>query len=145
MSAMYKDAAPYMKTLFENWKTIFANNFSSFALGYDGKVGAKLLYADLSGKLLDVLDSAYKAIEKYETTDPNLYAAIKRRIDLEWLAPAKIALVDSKAIKDALGQKTRYENIRTKFKQIVAETDISAASEFKNIQSLIDEINSVTL
>lgn len=145
MSAMYKDAAPYMKTLFENWKTIFANNFSSFALGYDGKVGAKLLYADLSGKLLDVLDSAYKAIAKYENTDPNLYAAIKRRIDLEWLAPAKIALVDSNAIKDIADQKTRYENIRTKFKQIVEETGISAASEFKGIQSLIDEINSVTL
>ena len=114
-------------------------------MGYDGKVGAKLLYADLSGKLLDVLDSAYAAIEKYKTTDPNLYAAIKRRIDLEWLAPAKIALVDSNAIKDIAAQKTRYENIRTKFKQIVEETGISAASEFKGIQSLIDEINSVTL
>ena len=101
--------------------------------------------ADLSGKLLDVLDSAYKAIEKYETTDPNLYAAIKRRIDLEWLAPAKISLVDSNAIKGILSQKSRYEQIRTKFLKIVEETGISAASEFKEIQSLIDEINSVTL
>ena len=144
MSAMYKDAAPAMKELFTKWRSVFAERLSEYQRGYDGSIGANFSYSDVSG-MLDILDKAYAAIAQYETSDYELYKAIKRRIDLEWLSPAKIALVGSDAIKKVAAQKERYENIRKKFKEIVAETGISAASEFNDIQTLLDKINAVKL
>lgn len=144
MSAMYKDAAPAMKELFDKWRSVFSSRLSLYPLGYDGKIGANFTYDDISG-MLNILDNAYAAIAKYETADPELYAAIKRRIDLEWLSPAKIALVGSDKIKSVAEQKSRYESIRTKFKKIVSETGIAAASEFNDIKTLLDEIDSITI
>ena len=144
MTAMYKAAAPAMKELFDKWRNVFSNRLSSYSLGYDGVIGANFTYNDISG-MLDILDKAYASIAVYETDDPELYSAIKRRIDLEWLSPAKIALVGSDKIKSVAAQKSRYENIRTKFKTIVNETSIAAASEFDDIQTLLDKIDSITL
>ena len=144
LSAMYKDAAPAMKQLFEKWRSVFAEKLSGYSCGYDGVIGKNLVYTDVSG-MLDILDKAYAAIAKYETSDPELYKAIKRRIDLEWLSPAKMALIDSNAIKGVAAQKTRFENIRTKFKEIAAETGIAAASEFNDIQALINAIDAVVV
>lgn len=138
-----KAAAPAMKEYFNNWKTIFNQKMSAYSLGYDGKIGANFTYDDISRDLLDVLDKAYAAIEEYKTSDAELYATVKRRIDLEWLCPAKIALTAYEPMRKS--QPTRFSDIRTKFLGIVEETGISAASEFKDIQSLIDEINSITI
>lgn len=143
LNATYKAAAPAMKEYFDNWKTIFNQKMSAYSLGYDGKIGANFTYNDISLDLLDVLDKAYAAIAEYETSDAELYATLKRRIDLEWLCPAKIALTAYESMRTS--QPTRFSDIRTKFLGIVEETGISAASEFKDIQSLIDEINSITI
>lgn len=143
MNATYKAAAPSMKEYFNNWQTIFNQKMSAYSLGYDGKIGANFTYNDISRDLLDVLDKAYAAIEEYKTSDAELYATIKRRIDVEWLCPAKIALTGYESMRAS--QPTRFSAIRTKFLEIVEETGISAASEFKDIQTLIDEINSITV
>lgn len=144
MSAMYKDAAPAMRKLFDEQRRIFGERaIKDLALGSEAKyIGTKYTYSDVNG-LLTILDDAYAAIAKYETADPELYAAIKRRIDLEWLSPAKVALVGIDGIKK--NQKERYESIRTKFFAIVSETGIAAASEFNDIKTLLDEINSITI
>ena len=41
-----------------------------------------------------IFNAAYAAIEKYQTTNPELYTKLKKHIDMEYLSPLKFALVD---------------------------------------------------
>ena len=137
MNAMYKDAAADMKSLFGLCRTSFQENgLNVLVLGAE-KPGAKLTEACIR-QMFACLDDAYSAISKYETSDPELYAAIKARIDAEWLAPAKIALVD---LKESFRNAADYNEIRSKFLALVEETGITAASEFdKDMSALLSAV-----
>jgi hypothetical protein len=132
MTAMYGDAATAMTKLFNQWKSLYASELKSLSWG-DENPAAELSKAQVDG-LFDILDEAYATIAHYESTNPELYAKLKSHIDIEWLAPAKIACVELKWIYKLSGE---YSAISTKFKTLCQEFGITHLNEFTTIDSTL--------
>ena len=85
----FKDASSVMKQLFDEENTWFA--YLAEKYGYNGKVSYtenNLVIEEYWPKgllegWLGLIDEAYKAIEHYQKTDPNLYEKLRDRITLE--------------------------------------------------------------
>ena len=134
MSAMYADAADEMKTLFEKWKSIYASKLTGLVGSY-ANPASKLSKSDVDA-LFSILDTAYAAIAHYETTDPAKYAKLKAHIDMEWLAPAKLAVTGSFAWRYKLAGK--YDSIAAQFETLCKQFGIVALSEFDTIDATIE-------
>ena len=134
MEAMYMDAADEMKSLFAKWKSIYASRLSNVESA-NGKPASKLNKSDVDA-LFDILDSAYEAIAHYETTNPALYAKLKAHIDMEWLAPAKLAVTGSFAWRYKLSGD--YNTIASKFETLCDQFGIVALGERATIDSTIE-------
>jgi hypothetical protein len=133
MSAMYMDAADEMKTLFTKWKSIYASKLSNLASS-NTNPASKLAKSDIDA-LSDILDAAYEAIAHYEASNPALYAKLKAHIDMEWLAPAKLAVTGSFAWRYKLSG--TYNEIASKFETLCDQFGIVALSEFDTIDATI--------
>ena len=139
MNAMYADAADEMMTIFENWQSLYASELKGLALG-ETKPATNLSKSQVDN-MFALFDKAYAAIADYETTDAELYAKLKARIDMEWLAPAKIALVDLKSSYKYFNWGSyKYDDIAAQFKTIVNELGITAANEFENISTIVNAL-----
>ena len=125
LSAMYLDAADEMKTLFNKWRELYASKLSGLAGSYSD-LASKLSKENVD-ELLDILDDAYAAIAHYETSNPELYAKLKAHIDMEWLAPAKIALTGSNAWLYKLSGK--YNDMASKFETLCNQFGLVAEGE----------------
>ena len=134
MEAMYLDAADEMKSLFNKWKELYASKLSNLESS-NSNPASKLSKSDVDA-LLDILDTAYEAIAHYETSNPALYAKLKTHIDMEWLAPAKLAVTGSFAWRYKLSGK--YDDIASKFETLCDQFGIVALSEFNKIDATIE-------
>ncbi|MBQ8685739.1 MAG: DUF4838 domain-containing protein [Clostridia bacterium] len=87
-NAVYKDAAPMMLRILDEYKTWRAYTF--YELGVDGNIHTQPnethWNATLLNGWLDIYDEAYAAIEKYKATDKVLYDRIYNAINLETLS-----------------------------------------------------------
>ena len=140
MNAMYADAAEEMIAIFENWQSLYASELKDLGLGTENP--GKNLSKSQVDNMFALFDKAYAAIEGYKTTDEELYAKLKARIDMEWLAPAKIALVDlNSSYKYFNWSGTyKYDDIKAQFNEIVTALGITAANEFESISAITNAI-----
>jgi len=137
MDAMYLEASDEMMAIFEKWQSIYASKLSGLGLGYE-KPGSKMTYK-LVDELLTLFDNAYAAIEQYKG-DTELYNKLKRHIDAEYVAPAKIACVEFKKYFDGsyfwYSTAHDYSDIAANFKAIVADLGMTYANEFNAISTI---------
>ena len=146
MTAMYKDASDEMLAIFNQSRTLFDNkSMGNLSLGYETP-GKKLSYKEIDN-LLTMYDSAYAAIAHYQTSDPELYTKLKQHIDMEWLSPAKIALVEYPKYFNGsyfwASTSHDYDDIEAKFRSVVAELGITAGAElgtYADINTLLNAI-----
>ena len=145
MTAMYADAADEMMAIFTRWQEIFADkSMGNLTLG--NETPGKKLTAKLVDELLTLFDAAYAAIADYETSNPELYAKVKKHIDMEWLSPAKLAIVDFKSTFNSTWQVMiqslthKYADVAPLFETIVSELGITHAGEEETINTIIDSL-----
>ncbi len=125
--AMFKDAADVMYDLF-----VLENNYA-MVIAYDtnritqtGIINYAISrdywkYEMLNGWLKQI-ESARALIERYKTSNPNLYKMLKEHIDIEWVCPAYYALTyASEELSDDV-----YNEMVMYFK-----TDIAALKDFQ--------------
>ena len=134
MAAMYEDAADEMMSLYTKWQSIYANKLSS-VVASNSNPASNLSKSDVDA-LFDILDTAYEAIAHYETSDPTKYAKLKAHIDMEWLAPAKLAVTGSFAWRYKLTGE--YDDIATKFETLCNQFGIVALGEQETIDATIE-------
>ncbi len=97
-NAMFKDGADEMKQMFNEqraWLAYIRNEYklhqirSNFLPLQDE---AKYWSLPMLRGWMNLCDKAIADIEKYKTTDPDLYEATRRHIEAEWIAPTYILL-----------------------------------------------------
>jgi hypothetical protein len=87
----YLDAAPYMQGMFllEQAQSAYLEKTVPTISGgiYDEIGDAKYWPKQLLEEMLSMVENAYKAVEKYKTSDPKLYENLVRRIKQESIFP----------------------------------------------------------
>ena len=146
MTAMYADAADEMLAIFNQSRTLFDDkSMGDLSLGYETP-GKKLTYSQIDD-LLTMYDEAYAAIAHYEETNLELYTKLKQHIDMEWLSPAKIALVEYKKYFSGsyfwISLDHNYDDIAAKFKTVVAELGITAGAELGTYADINNLLNAL--
>ena len=146
MTAMYADAADEMMAIFNQSRTLFDNkSMGSLSLGYETP-GKKLTYSQIDS-LLTMYDEAYAAIAHYEESNPALYTKLRQHIDMEWLSPAKIALVEYKKYFNGsyfwVNLDHDYSDIAARFKSVVAELGITAGAELGTYADINNLLNAL--
>jgi len=138
MSAMYKEAAPVMREVFDSMRmhnrqfkerTQYVNTVE-YASNYP--------YNTLK-KWMDMCDEALERIEDYRTSDPALYESLKDHIETEWVFPAYATLqirYDHMLEEDLTALKHR-------FKEVVLRLEISRTKEIEMDNSLTNYVNSL--
>ncbi len=87
MNAMFKDAAPVMRSMFDSMRLHNAKYKQATEYVSSVAVAKNFPYATLQN-WLNMCDDALKAIESYKTTDAVTYDTLKTHIDVEWIFPA---------------------------------------------------------
>jgi hypothetical protein len=146
MTAMYADAADEMLLIFNQSRALFdSRSMASLSLGYETP-GKKLTYSQIDN-LLSMFDEAYAAIAHYAETDFELYTKLKQHIDMEWLTPAKIAIVEYKSyFNDSyfwVKVDHDYDDIATRFKSVVAELGITSGAELGSYTDINNLLNAL--
>ncbi len=126
MNAMFLEAAPTMKALFKNMcsytETMYAENgFCDISLNEgakDYRVVNKAEYWDYATlkSWMAACDTALEVVAHYETSEPALYAKLKKRIEAEWLSPAfmMLDLYSGSIVETELSELlTRFETVTT--------------------------------
>ena len=96
--AMYREAAPIMKQLFEEEQAhhyYMLHESGTYAKGSNQENPHKKDYwpINLLTRWLDLIESAKNVVkEKYEVGNPALYEMLKKHIDMEWVSPAYFLL-----------------------------------------------------
>ncbi len=137
MNAMYKEAAPAMKQLFNHERMRFNIQYTSFGWSWTAwwnKPSFSNQYWTVGyiNEAFRLLDEAYDAIEKYKN-DEDLYKDMKSRIDMEWLSPAKVA-IDHYEENFTVEE---YKAIKEKFKQVCVELGITNLGELDKIDGYL--------
>ncbi|MBQ7912457.1 MAG: DUF4838 domain-containing protein [Clostridia bacterium] len=129
-NAMFADASDVMKKLYTTTRSYYAyimNEQDMYVVkSIYNKVEQKSFwpFQTLQGWLSE-FDKAWEAIEKYKTTDPELYKALYYHIGSEWISPAYITL---KLYRNELSA-TAEQKIVVAFKDIVKTTGMGTVSE----------------
>lgn len=119
-NAMYREAAPVMKALYQEEVRVGTIASIGNLAGLEEQNGAatKELYpVRLLNSWFDMLDEAQRIVkEQYASGNPTLYAQLKTRIDRQWVAPCYffLKLYDKSTVgEDAIREKIDYfmENI----------------------------------
>ncbi len=129
-NAMYKEAAPIMKSYFESvrlWNANMLKENNLYVIRSVYLVVDKRDYWPLATlrAWMAQCDQAVQAIEQYKIKDPALYEKLYYHIETEWLSPAYIAM---KLYTDVLGQK-EYVALATRIKDVVNTTGMVRDSE----------------
>lgn len=142
-NAMFADAAPVMKKLYTTTRSYYAyimNEYNMYVVrSIYNRVEQKDMwpFQTLQGWLGE-FDKAFAAIEKYKTSDPELYKALYYHIGSEWISPAYITL---KLYRNDLSAAMEQKIVAT-FKDVVKTTGMGTVSEH-NAGSMQDFANSL--
>ena len=95
--AMFKEAAPEMKELFQEerlWNGYLMDTFDLWMIrsNYTDLVNTKYFPMATLENWMAKCDSALAKVEKYKTSAPELYQAIKNHIEIEWITPSYLLL-----------------------------------------------------
>ena len=96
-NATFKEAAPTMKSLFEEQRAYYAEMCEEYDLYQVRSIYTKVAdpvywkYNTLT-EWLSLYDTALTSVAGYQTADPDLYAAIEKNIKTEWVSTAYMLL-----------------------------------------------------
>lgn len=129
-NAMYKEAAPIMKSYFESvrlWNANMLKENNLYVIRSVYLVVDKQEYWPLATlrAWMTQCDQAVQAIEQYKVKDPALYEKLYYHIAVEWLSPAYIAM---KLYTDTLGQE-EYDALAARIKDVVNTMGMAKDSE----------------
>ena len=129
-NAMYKEAAPIMKSYFESvrlWNANMLKENNLYVIRSVYLVVDKREYWPLATlrAWMTQCDQAVQAIEQYKVKDPALYEKLYYHIAVEWLSPAYIAM---KLYTDTLGQ-GEYDALAARIKDVVNTMGMAKDSE----------------
>ncbi|MBQ8374303.1 MAG: DUF4838 domain-containing protein [Clostridia bacterium] len=136
-NAMYKDAAPAMKAVYNEGRFWFARQSTENAWTYQAwwlKPTQAKSYWTLGyiEGLFSLLDEAYAAIEKYKN-DEELYSSLKNHIDMEWVCPAKVAIDHFSTSYTT----EHYAWMKENFKAICSKLGFQAVGEHTTLSSYL--------
>ena len=138
MAAYYKDAAEYLYEFYEITRdryTYYINAVNPEDGGIYGEVNNEVLWTQAVVEKMDAaFTKALASIEKYQTSDPDLYTLLKNRIKKEYLSPLYIKLTVVKADYD----EDEIAQMRAEFKYYVNLFKLSEASEGSGFGDLLD-------
>ncbi len=137
MDAYYKDAAEYMYRFY----TILRERYTYYQSVVDPASGA--IYGDINKSTLwtqpviEKIDAEFEkmlaAIEKYQTTDPELYSLLKNRIKKEYLTSLFIKLT----VLTSYYSTEEYEEMRAEFKYYINLFNITQVKEGDDFGDLL--------
>lgn len=138
MNAMFKDAAPIMKSMLESMKLHNAKYKKDTEYVTTVAVASNFPYATLQN-WLNMCDDAIESIEQYKNVDPKLYETLKTRIDVEWIFPAYAML---QLRSDYLTEKDLSE-LNARFKETGLRLGMSRIKEIEADGALTAYLNSL--
>ena len=126
-NAMYLDAGPLMKEIFDEVRIWYKNNLSETSMRGDAnnKVASPSYWPyPLLVKWMNMFDQAIALVEPYKNTNDALYKKTVDHINIEWLSPAYIAI--SLYIEKDSGESTSSESkiIVDRFKELATRLEI---------------------
>lgn len=97
-NAMFKEGAPEMKQMFYEvraWQAYVLDKYDMYMLRsmYTEMYEEKHWPLATLRNWMTLCDEAIAKVEKYKTSDPETYEAIKRHVELEWTSPAYLTLL----------------------------------------------------
>ena len=140
LKAMFKEAAEPMEEAFTEariWfaKAHFDNNWSWSAWQINVTGSKEYFSIGFVNKMFDCFDRAYAAIEKYKG-DEETYNTLKRRINVEWIFPAFVAINN---FENEFSENA-YVEMKSKFKAICNEQGISYWTERIPLSSILENM-----
>lgn len=138
MNAMYKDAAPTMKAMYESMRLHNAKYKKDTEYVSSVAVPSNFPYAVLKG-WLDMCDDALKQIETYKSTDAATYETIKTHIDIEWIFPAYATL----QLRADYLTEDKLSELKARLKETGLRLGISRFKEIESDGAFTDYLNSL--
>lgn len=131
-NAMFKEAAPIMKTMFTEMRLQNAviskeNGFYVVGIAYFAVDKSSYWPLALLNSWRKYCDSALETVERYQDIDPTLYEQIRKHIEMEWLSPAFMTL---SLHKNELSQKDKGELV-SRFSKSVKEFGMLRINHFR--------------
>ena len=138
MKAMFKEAAPVMKTMFESVR-LHNRQFKERTQYVNSVAYASNFPYNTLKSWLDMCEEALALIEDYKTTDPELYQSLKEHIDIEWVFPAyaTLQLQSGSLLEDELGA------LKSRFKETVLRLGMTQTKEIETADALVSYANSL--
>lgn len=138
MAAYYKDAADYLYqyyTIIRDRYAYYQNVVSPESGGIYGDVSNSVLWTQpVVEKMDQAFDKAMASIEKYKSSDPELYETLKIRIMKERLSPIYIKLT----ILPSYYSESELAQLKSEFKYYVNLFKFSESLEGSGFGSLLD-------
>ncbi len=138
MEAYYKDASEYIYeyyTILRDRYAYYQNIVSPEAGGIYGELSNSVLWTQpVIEKIDQNFDKAMQSIEKYKTSDPDLYETLSNRIMKERLSPIYIKLT---VLSSYYSEEERAE-MKQEFKYYVNLFKLSELKEGSNFGNLLD-------
>ena len=138
MAAYYKDAADYLYqyyTIIRDRYAYYQNVVSPESGGIYGDVSNSVLWTQAVVEKMDqAFDKAMASIEKYKSSDPELYETLKIRIMKERLSPIYIKLT----ILPSYYSESELAQLKSEFKYYVNLFKFSESLEGSGFGSLLD-------
>lgn len=132
-NALYKDAAPTMKKLYNDMRS-----WNAYVCETNGLYQVKSIYGAVTRKeywpiqtlkgWMGLIERAWDEIEKYKDTDPELYRKLYYRIGAEYVSPAYMILSYQRSSLTLPEQKILIQ----RFKDIVKTLGMGSVAEGNN-------------
>ncbi len=139
MQAYYRDAAPAVRKFYELIRNRYARYYAvddtSLGGGIYDSIGDSDIWAEnLVNALGDALDDALSAVEKYKTTDNELYAKLHDRIMKEYLSVIFLKL----SYYQASYTSAQIAEMKANFKYYTTYFQITNYAENDSLEGLFD-------
>ncbi len=141
--AMYRDAAPTMRAIYEDMRLHLAkvcadNNLYAVRSIYMKIENKNMWQMPTLTAWMDRFDSAIETVKRYKELDKDLYDAIVNRIELEWISPAYIAM---KLHSQSFEKSTRLDIIN-RFEKVVIKNGMIKVSDIggTGIETVFDSL-----
>lgn len=139
MQAYYRDAAPAVRKFYELIRNRYARYYAvdDTSLGggiYDSIGDSDIWTENLVNALGDALDDALSAVEKYKTTDNELYAKLHDRIMKEYLSVIFLKL----SYYQASYTSAQIADMKANFKYYTTYFQITNYAENDSLEGLFD-------
>lgn len=142
-NAMFREGAEDMLRYFTELRTynqkLINDNDMIKGGGYNKLENKDLWSIPVLKRWMGICDEAKTKVEKYKTTNPELYESLVTHIDTEWFSPAWILL---RNFKDRLSE-TELNEIVERCKQVVEKTGISITGEHDSAGSVSKWLNNL--